>query len=365
MLSLGIVGLPNIGKSTLFQAITKKQVGIANFPFTTIDPNIGLAPVKDERLDKIAAIQKSEKIIPATVKFVDIAGLVKGAAQGLGLGNQFLAHIREVTAIVEIVRLFTAENVPHVERDVNPLRDLEIISTELVLADLETLGRIFTKLEGDIKRHDKEAMAKFELIKKLEKHLQDNKWISSYPLTENDLVLIKEFNFLTAKPLLLVLNVDESISENEIQKIQEEILKQTNNQLKTEDVLAIDLAKELDLANLTTQEAEELGLKRIPYLNNLDDLIKRGYQILNLITFFTTTGPEETRAWPLKNGSTAWEAAGLIHKDFQEKFIKAEIVYWKDFVELCSWAKCREAGKLKIEGRDYVVRDGDIIYYKI
>lgn len=365
MLSLGIVGLPNIGKSTLFQAITKKQVGIANFPFTTIDPNIGIAPVKDERLEKIAAIQKSEKVIPATVKFVDIAGLVKGAAQGLGLGNQFLAHIREVTAIVEIIRLFINENVPHVEKNVDPLRDLEIISTELILADLETLERIFTKLEGDIKRHDKEAMAKFELIKKLENHLQSNKWISSYPLNEKDRLLIKEYNFLTAKPLLIVLNVDESISEKEIQKIKEEILNEMAGQLQSEDVLAMDLAKELDMTNLTPKEAEELGLTRASYLNNLDDLIKRGYQILNLITFFTTTGPEETRAWPLKNGSTVWEAAGLIHRDFQEKFIKAEIVNWLDFVELKSWTKCRETGKLKIEGRDYIVQDGDIVYYKI
>lgn len=365
MLSIGIVGLPNIGKSTLFQAITKKQVSIANFPFTTIDPNIGVAPVKDGRLEQIAAIQKSEKIIPATVKFVDIAGLVKGAAQGLGLGNQFLSHIREVTAIAEVVRLFKNANVPHVEEKIDPLRDIEIISTELVLADLESLGRIFKKIENDVKRHDKEALKKFELIQKLEKHLQEGKWLSTFPMNEKEEELIKEYNFLTKKPIILVLNVDSSISEEELKATKDEITKTLGHQIKPQDILALDLANELHLADLTEEEAKELNLSRPTHLNVLDDLIKRGYQILDLITFFTTTGPEETRAWPLKRGSTAWEAAGLIHKDFQEKFIKAEIVSWRDFVELKSWAKCRELGKLKIEGRDYVVCDGDIIYYKI
>ncbi|HON22103.1 MAG TPA: redox-regulated ATPase YchF [Candidatus Paceibacterota bacterium] len=365
MLSIGIVGLPNIGKSTLFQAITKKQVAIANFPFTTIDPNIGLAPVTDERLEKIAEIQKSKNVIPATVKFVDIAGLVKGAAQGMGLGNQFLSHIRETTAIAEVVRLFSAPNVPHVEEKIDPLRDLEIISTELVLADLETLGKVFKKIESDVKRKEKTAQQKFELIQKLEKHLQNGHWVSTFPLNENEKELIKEFNFLTQKPLLIVLNVDDSITPTEIEKIKEEVIEHVGSQVSKNDIFAINLAKELDLASLSKEEAAELNITRLPFLNTLDDLIKRGYEVLDLITFFTSNGPEETRAWPLKRGSTVWEAAGLIHKDFQDKFIKAEIVNWRDFIECGSWAKAREMGKLKVEGRDYIVNDGDIIYYKI
>jgi len=227
------------------------------------------------------------------------------------------------------------------------------------------LSRIFKKIENDIKRHDKEALKKFELIQKLEKHLQEGKWISTFPLNEKGEDLIKEYNFLTKKPLLLVLNVDSSISEEEIKTIKDEIAKTLGHQIQSQNILALDLANELNLAALTEEEAKELDISRPAHLNALDDLIKKGYQILDLITFFTTTGPEETRAWPLKRGSTAWEAAGLIHKDFQKKFIKAEIVSWRDFVELKSWVKCRELGKLKIEGRDYIVQDGDIIYYKI
>jgi len=365
MLSIGIVGLPNIGKSTLFQAITQKQVAIANFPFTTIDPNIGLAPVIDERLQKIAEIQKSKNVIPATVKFVDIAGLVKGAAQGMGLGNQFLSYIRETTAIAEVVRLFSAPNIPHIEEKIDPLRDLEIISTELILADLEALGKAFKKIEGDLKRKEKTAQQKFELIQKLERHLQNGQWISTFPLTDKEKELIKDFNFLTQKPLLVVLNVDDSITPVEIEKIKEEIIDHIGNQVNKTDIFTINLAKELDLATLSNIEAAELNITRLPFLNKLDDLIKRGYEILDLITFFTTNGPEETRAWPLKRGSTVWDAAGLIHKDFQDKFIKAEIVNWRDFIECGSWAKAREMGKLKVEGKDYIVNDGDIVYYKI
>jgi len=365
MISLGIVGLPNIGKSTLFQAITKKQVAIASFPFTTVNPNIGLAPVEDERLKKIAEIQKSKNIIPATVKFIDIAGLVKGAAQGLGLGNQFLGHIRETTAIVEVIRLFAAANVPHIEEKIDPLRDLEIISTELILSDLETLGKIFAKIENDVKRREKTAQQKLEIIQKIESHLQNGKWIFTLPLDEREKELIKDYNFLTQKPLLLVLNVDDSFSANDIEKIKNEFVKQLSNQISKDEIFALNLARELELAALTKEEADELNIKRQPYLNSLDDLIKQGYRLLKLITFFTTTGEEETRAWPLKNGSTVWQAAELIHKDFQERFIKAEIVNWRDFIECGSWAKARESGKLKIEGRDYIVLDGDIIYYKI
>lgn len=365
MLSLGIVGLPNIGKSTLFQAITKKQVAIANYPFTTVNPNIGLAPVKDERLEKIAEIQKPERILPATVQFVDIAGLVKGAAQGLGLGNQFLAHIREVSAIVEVIRLFKNPQVAHPETNLDPLRDLEIISTELILADLETIGRAFNRLESEIKKGDKTIQKKFELIKLCEKTLQQGRWLINLKLDLESEHLIQPYNFLTGKPIVLVLNIDSGITQTELDGIKEQILKEAGFPLEKEDILAIDLANELILSELSEQEIKELANPRLPFANSLDDLIKRGYQKLDLITFFTIASKEEVRAWPLKNGSTAWEAAGLIHSDFQEKFIKVEVANWQDFIKFGSWTNLKEAGKLKLEGRNYLVQDGDILLFKI
>lgn len=365
MLSLGIVGLPNIGKSTLFQAITKKQVAIANYPFTTVDPNIGLAPVKDKRLEKIAEIQKPKKIIPATVKFVDIAGLVKGAAQGLGLGNQFLAHIREVSAIVEVIRLFKNPQVAHPETNLNPLRDLEIINTELILADLETIGRAFSRLESEIKKGDKTIQKKFELIKVCEQTLQQGRWLSTLDLDLESEYLIQPYNFLTRKPVVLVLNIDSEIKQTELEGIKEQILKEAGFPLEKNDILAIDLAQELIFSELSNQEIKELEISRLDFADSLDDLIKRGYQKLDLITFFTIASKEEVRAWPLKNGSSAWEAAGLIHTDFQEKFIKVEVANWKDFIQFGSWSNLKENGKLKLEGRDYIVQDGDILLFKI
>ena len=365
MLSIGIVGLPNIGKSTLFQAITKKQVAIANFPFTTVDPNIGIAPVSDERLIKIGQVQKSKKIIPATVKFVDIAGLVKGAAEGLGLGNQFLSYIRETTAIVEVLRMFKNPEVANIEDEINPLRDLEIIGAELILADLETLGRIFTKIEHDIKAGDKAAQKNFEIIKLFEKTLQSGEWLGKLKLEKEENEMIKEYNFLTIKPVIILLNIDETVTKEEIEEITNRILKESGLTITGDNILAVDLATELIVSELSPEELKELNLSKNPISNSLDELIKRTYQILDLISFFTTTGEEETRGWPLKRNSTAWEAAGLIHSDFQEKFIKAEVANWKDFLAAGSWTKARETGKLKTEGRDYVVQDGDILYFKI
>lgn len=365
MLSLGIVGLPNIGKSTLFQAITKKQVAIANYPFTTVEPNIGLAPVKDERLEKIAEVQKSEQIIPATVKFVDIAGLVKGANQGLGLGNQFLAHIREVSAIVEVIRLFKNPQVAHPEATIDPLRDLEIIGTELILADLETIRRAFIRLESEIKKGDKTIQKKFELIKICEKTLQEGRWLSNLELDLESEHLIQPYNFLTRKPVIILLNIDSLINQTELEGIKEQILKEAGFPLEKEDILAIDLASELALSELSEKEIKDLEIPSLPFANSLDDLIKRGYQRLDLITFFTIASKKETRAWPLKRNSTAWEAAGLIHSDFQEKFVKVEVAFWEDFVKFGSWQNLKEKGKLKIEGRDYLVQDGDILLFKI
>ncbi len=329
-LSIGIVGLPNVGKSTLFKALTKNDILIANYPFATIDPNVGVVAVPDERLDILEKLSKSAKKIPAVVEFYDIAGLVKGASEGQGLGNQFLSHIRETDAVVQVVRCFGAGEVIHVENTIDPSRDIDTINTELALRDLDTVQKRIGKLEGEARTGDKSKIKELELIRQLEKQLSENKplYFLGKEITDNPVV--KSLNLLTAKPQIFLLN-------GKPEDVSQEIKKRINEDLKAEYIIS-DLGVEPDLAGL----------------------IKKAYEILNLISFFTT-GEDETRAWTIINGWKAPQAAGTIHTDFENKFIRAEVVFWKDLADAGGWPQAKQKGKIRLEGKDYVVKDGDVM----
>ncbi|MFZ5982309.1 MAG: redox-regulated ATPase YchF [Patescibacteria group bacterium] len=356
-MKIGIVGLPNVGKSTLFKALTKTQVDINNYPFCTIEPNVGIVKVPDERLSKLAEMSKSKKVIPTVIEFVDIAGLVKGASTGEGLGNKFLANIREVDAIAQVVRVFSAqggpasgwENITHVYQTINPERDIEIINTELILADLETIQKVIQRLEKDAKRQDKGAEKKLSVAKEIQKNLADGKLANETELDlkdEETKELIQEIQLLTLKPFLYVYNVsniDEKLSES----------------LESKSHTKLDIKIEEELIEMSKEEAEELGIS-----SNLDTLILKAYEILGLITFLTT-GEDETRAWTIKKGWTAPLAGTAIHTDFKDKFIRAEVINWQKLLEAGSWSKARELGTLRTEGKEYVVQDGDVIEFKI
>jgi GTP-binding protein YchF len=362
--SVGIVGLPNVGKSTLFKALTKKQVDIAAYPFTTISPNVGIVPVPDERLEKIAQIVKPEKITPAIIEFVDIAGLVKGAHRGEGLGNQFLAKIRECEAILEVVRAFEGEEIEHLEKTINPERDIEIIKTELIMKDLETANKCLQKLEGDLKKEDKVAQQKFKIIKKIKEALSQEKLISKLNLSEEEISQIKDLQFLTLKPIIHVFNISEKQLVENPQKFR--------NLLNFSDSFLLDLKIEEEISELSESEKKEIALKP-----QIDQLILICYNILDLITFYTIAGGKETRAWALERGSSAQRASRKVHSDFQEKFIKAEVIPWQKLIEAGSlleearlasgavWQKAREKGWLRTEGKDYIIQDGDVIEFKI
>lgn len=341
--SVGIIGLPNAGKSTLFKALTKKRVDIAAYPFTTIEPNIGKVIVPDERLKKIAQIVKPEKTTETIIEFVDIAGLVKGAHKGEGLGNQFLSHIRNCNAVIEVVRVFENPDVEHIERSVNPERDIEIVKTELLMKDLETLENIFQKLEKEVKSRDKKSIKKFEFFKKIKELVSRGKLISEINLTDEEKIEIKEYQLLTTKPKIYIFNI----------KKEEKVPEISNS-------LAIDLKLEEEASELSETEAKELKIQF-----KLDQLILACYNVLDLITFFTVVGGKEVRAWTLKKGSNALEAAGKVHSDFKEKFIKAEVINWQKLVEANSWTEARELGWLKTVGKGYIVQDGDVIEFKI
>ncbi len=353
-LSIGILGLPNVGKSTLFQALTKKKVDISNYPFCTIEPNIGVVEVPDKRLEELAKISKPKKVIPAVIKFVDVAGLVKGAYKGEGLGNQFLAHLRECDALLHVVRCFQSENIAHVDGEVNPERDIEVIENELIFKDLETIEKRLKKIEKDLKQQKKEIQEEFQLLNSLKEklHQRHPAYLFLADLGSKEKQIIENLFLLTIKPQICLLNCKEpEVSENLKKKLEE----------KKKDWIQLDLREELDKSELTSKEREELGLGEL----RLDQLIKKCYKVLNLITFFTIVGIEEARAWPIENGSAILEGAEMIHSDFKEKFVRAEVINWQKLVEVGSWKKAQELGVLKTVGKDYILEDGDVIQIKI
>jgi len=357
-LKIGIVGLPNVGKSTLFKALTREQVNIANFPFATIDPNVGVVKVPDERLDKLAEMSKSRKIIPAAIEFVDIAGLVKGAHEGAGLGNQFLARIREVDAIAEVVRAFEDTDIIHVEGNISPQRDIETIQLELAMADLQTVNKHLLKNEKDLKSGVKKAQEEKMVLEKIKNILEAGDLAAKTNLSDSELKIIKDLHLLTLKPFIFVFN----ISAQKAPRIQVRTTKLNNG-------LELDLKFEAEIADMSEEEAKEfMSLRDISRRekgeSRLDDLIKAAYELLGLITYFTT-GEDETRGWTIKAGYTAPQAGAVIHTDFEEKFIKAEVINWQKLLECGSWAKAREKGLLRVEGKEYVAQDGDVIEFKI
>jgi len=397
-LSIGIVGLPNVGKSTLFKALTKKQVDIQNYPFCTIDPNVGIVQVPDERLQKLTEFSRSKKTVGAAIEFVDIAGLVKGAAEGEGLGNKFLAHIREVDAICEVVRVFENEKITHVHNKIDPENDIGVIETELILADLETVNKSVHKIEKDVRARDKEAIKKMEAVNKIKLALEEGEPARKVDLTEDELALVKDLHLITFKPVLYVFNVvdgqenqnmpfslptgqagiegnegkdserhvsdgeisDDQENQNLSSSIEEKEGKDFRRQISDfpEGVL-LDIKLEEDLMEMSKEDKEELGMK-----SELDKLIVGAYKLLGLMTYFTT-GEDETRAWTIKKDSTAPVAGAAIHTDFQEKFIRADVIGWEDLLGAGSYAGAREKGLVRTEGKEYVVKDGEVIEFKI
>ncbi len=352
-MKIGIVGLPNVGKSTLFKALTKIQVDINNYPFCTIEPNIGIVEVPDKRVDQLTELSKSKKTVFATIEFVDIAGLVKGASEGQGLGNKFLSHIREVDAIVQVVRIFEDSNITHVHETIDPKRDVEIINTELILADIDTVSKRVAKLQKEAKSNDKEAQEKLEIINNLKKILDENNLekISDFILSLGEkFELIEDLHLLSFKPILYVFNTANP-------KKVEEDLKKYNLDIK--NYLALDIKTEEDLLELSDEDKQELELK-----SELSELIKKSYSMLGLITFLTT-GEQETRAWTIPENSTAPRAGRAIHGDFEKKFICAEIISYEKYIETGTRAKARELGFARTEGRQYIIKDGDVIEFKI
>ncbi|MEK7576893.1 MAG: redox-regulated ATPase YchF [Patescibacteria group bacterium] len=346
-LKIGIVGLPNVGKSTLFQALTRAQVDTSNYPFATIEPNIGIVEVEDPRVNILANLMHSKKRIPAVIEFVDIAGLVKGASEGEGLGNKFLAHIREVDAIVQVVRSFEDANIVHVESSINPERDRDIIETELFMADLATVEKAVTRLEKEArldsarqaKSGSDEIKKQLEMARQVVGHLKAGE---RAPATLTEAEFARELQLLTAKPILYLYNTKEEDQKND-----------------DPNKFFLNIKLEEELSGMTPEERSELGIT--PHIN---ELAGKAYSLLGLMSFFTT-GEDETRAWTIPKNSTARRAGRAIHSDFEEKFIRAEVIFWKDLVDAGSYAKAREHGTVRIEGKEYIVKDGEVIEFKI
>ncbi|MBO2446871.1 redox-regulated ATPase YchF [Actinomadura barringtoniae] len=356
-LSIGIVGLPNVGKSTLFNALTKNDALAANYPFATIEPNVGVVGVPDSRLERLSKIYDSQKIIPATMEFVDIAGIVKGASEGQGLGNKFLANIRETNAICQVIRAFEDADVTHVDGDVAPSRDIETINTELILADLQTIEKALPRLEKEARtKKDKEQLAVVEAVQTAQKLLNEGNTLFA-SADKVDLDLLRELHLLTAKPFLYVFNLDEEELGDEA------IRARLRDLVAPAEAIFLDAKIEAELIELPDDEALELLQGLGQEESGLSQLVRIGFDTLGLQTYLTA-GPKESRAWTIKKGATAPEAAGVIHTDFQRGFIKAEIVSFDDLIAEGSLPNARTAGKVRMEGKDYIMRDGDVVEFR-
>lgn len=360
-MKLGVVGLPNVGKSTLFNALTKAGAQSANYPFCTIEPNVGMVSVPDERLEQLAKMYNTQKITPATIEFVDIAGLVKGASQGEGLGNKFLSHIREVDAIIHVVRCFNDGNIIHVDGSVNPERDIETINLELIFADIETLEKRIAKVERQARSGDKQSQHELEILHQLKDHLLKNKPARTMQISSDDEQIVKDCFLITNKPVIYLCNVStkqlNDVTDKNIQKVKE-IANSENAK-----VIEISAQVEEELSSLEGEELEEFkqefGIKEL----GLPRLIKASYSLLGLISFLTA-GEKEVRAWTIKKGTKAPQSAGVIHTDFERGFIKAEVVKYEDLIKAQSYQIAKEQGKVRLEGKDYIVQDGDIMLFK-
>lgn len=357
-LQIGIVGLPNVGKSTLFNALTKKKAEASNYPFCTIDPNVGVVKVPDERLEKIAEISKPKQIIPTTIEFVDIAGLVEGAHKGEGLGNQFLANIRECDAICEVVRNFEDDNIIHVNGKINPKSDQETVNMELIFADLQTVEKRLEKVSKEARGGDKEIVKLKNLLDKIKEILEAGSAARELELNDDEKKIIKSLNLLTVKPILYVMNEKEGPHPSPLPE-------QERGQNEWDgEILRLNIKQEEEIASLSEEEQaeyiKELGLEQ----SGLDKLIKASYKLLNLVTFLTT-GPDETRAWTVLKNTKAPQAAAVIHTDFEKGFVRAEVIGWEKFLEAGGEAQAKEKGFVRIEGKDYIVQDGDICNFLI